>query len=576
MSLVAVFLHALASALPQVQSPPVQGPPVQGPSADARVEDLRAAAVALAAIGVEVDARRVTVRDLGDDELIAQLSRSNADLFGPEWFPMLWVALHALGLPVEATADAFRRDYVYGILEAQVAWYAAQDHAMLLRRRRPSGTDLPLLFVHELVHAVQDQRAGPGALCTRLAWAALGGSGCCQTTDSALVARCLTEGEAVAAAEAVRLRRDHQELCSTPPARYDVTPEEEADQAMLLHYALGRAFAVRAFRRGGWAEVRAAVEHPPADAAAFLHPDRRDWSFAPDLALPDWPASAGKAKVLREDTWGELGLRLLLRFVSDRSTAVRLAAVGWRGDAMRVFHTEQGRYAFVWRIVFDRGEDAAQFQALLGDGTLGKVAVRGSELDWALGDSQATTLVLAQLLAQTAAPPPASAAAAAATAACEAAIESGSPRVVDGRWQLPRLGVSLPVPEGFEADERRGIPVLFAPVAKDADAGTFRDNLVAVAPPPLAATLAEEIEGVRKRLVAAGATMVAAEVRQVGGRDVAWFEYSTRDDTRHLHHVEVQWLRDGGKVAIAGTALEGRWAAIGPRLSQVLRELRFL
>jgi hypothetical protein len=566
MVLVASF--ALAFALPQVQSP-VQGPTAQGPTPDARVEELRAAARELAAIGVDVDASKVAVRDLGDDELIAQLSRTTSELFGAEWFPMLWLALHALGLPVESTPDDFRRDYVSGTLDAQVAWYAPQERAMLLRRRRPPGTDLGLLFAHELVHAAQEQREGLGKLFAQLG----------HTTDGALLARCLTEGEAVAAAEAVRLRRDHQDLGSTPPARYDVTPEEEADHAMLLHYALGRAYAVRAFRRGGWAAVRAALAKPPANAAEFAHPDRSDWSFAPKLALPKWPESADKVKELRDDTWGELGLRLLLRFVSDRSTAVRLASVGWRGDAMRVFRTEQGGYAFVWRIAFDRVEDAAQFTALLGDRKLGKVAVRAdaksSEVDWALGDSEANTLVLAQLLAQTDMPPPASAAAIAATAACEAAIESESPRVVDGRWLLPRLGVSLPVPDGFEPDERKGIPVMFAPVAKDADAEVFRDNVVAVAPPALAATLAEEVEGVRKRLVDAGATMVAAEVRQVGGRDVAWLEYSSRDGTRKLHHVEVQWLRDGGKVAIAGTALEGRWAAIGPRLAQVLRELRF-
>ena len=559
--LVASFLSALAFALPQVKSPPPQGP-----TPDPRVEELRAAAVELAAIGVAVDAGKVAVRELGDDELIAQLGRSTTDLFGDEWFPMLWLALHALGLPVEATPDEFRRDYVSGILDAQVAWYSPQERAMLLRRRRPPDTDLPLLFAHELVHAAQDQREGLGKLFAHLG----------HTTDGALLARCLTEGEAVAAAEAVRLRREHQDLKATPPARYDVTPEEEADHAMLLHYALGRAYAVRAFRSGGWAAVRAASTDPPANAAVFAHPDRSDWSFVWGLALPDWPASVVEAKVLRNDTWGELGLRLLLRFVSDQSTAVRLASVGWRGDAMRVFRTEQGSYAFVWRIAFDRSEDAAQFVALLGDRKLGRVAVRGSEVDWALGDSEADTIVLAQLLAQTAAPPPPTAAAVAATAACEAAIESGSPRVVDGRWRLPRLGVSLPVPDGFETDERKGIPVMFAPVAKDADAEVFRDNVVAVAPPALATTLAAEIEGVRKRLVDAGATMIAAEVRQVGGRDVAWFEYSSRDGTRKLHHVEVQWLRDGGKVAVAGTALEGRWAAIGPRLSQVLGELRFL
>src|SRR5262249_52939017 len=191
MSLVASFLRALALALPQVQSPqgpPVPGPPVQGPTAqrptaDTRVEDLRAAAGELAAVGGDVDASRGGVRDLGDDELVAQLGRTTEDLFGAEWFPMLWLALHALGLPVEATSDAFRRDYVRGILDAQVAWYAPQERAMLLRRRRPPGTDQVLLFAHELVHAAQDQREGLGALFARFG----------HTTDGALLARCLTE-----------------------------------------------------------------------------------------------------------------------------------------------------------------------------------------------------------------------------------------------------------------------------------------------------------------------------------------------------------------------------------------------
>ncbi|MGE3173982.1 MAG: hypothetical protein AB7O97_15255 [Planctomycetota bacterium] len=579
LGLALALLSPALAALSLAQDPTPKAPAAASPAPQEKLPEQLVAAAAreLAEVGVQVDAGKVVIAQPDADEVAEILERFQVEAFGAEWFEMLWATLGAAGLPVEATAEEFRANYAQGVMQGQAAWYAPEGGRLLLSPQRPDGIDLSLLVAHELTHAAQDQREG----LLRL----LHGFG--RTTDAMLVARSLIEGEAEAATLAVLQRRRGKDLNALPAALIAVQPAEQRDNAMRLHYALGRQHMVRALRSGGWPAVRAAFQAPPPHGAALAHPERELWPAPTALALPEWSAEAPPAALVRDDTWGELGLRMLLRFLDTDADQVRLAGLGWRGDALRLWRLESGGLVFVWRLAFDRDEDTEQLRALLAPRVQGQLTVRGQVLEWIAASDAA----LEYLLTATAAlplPAPADAALREATAALEqpilATMAKVTPAPDDGdaaavaapdRWTLPELGASLPLPPGFEARTIQNVQALLAPPADDEMALAFRDNLVAVVQPAPSATLDELEEQTRVGLAQPPNEAIVVEQRQLAGRTVLWLEYHTTNQAGRLHHVEAAWLREGQRLSVTGTGLETRWQVIGPVLTRAIEGLRF-
>ena len=192
----------------------------------------------------------------------------------------------------------------------------------------------------------------------------------------------------------------------------------------------------------------AVFAEPPASTEQWLHPTKRGRDHPTAIVLPMEGPADGWRKV-GQDTLGELGIRnwLLLREALPRA---RRAACGWDGDMVAIYeHPTKGAFA-VWVTVWDRDDDAQRFH------------YAASEVSpaWFSRKDRVVILVSARdrftedivTWAHEALDVPE---AVAADAASTAAIETGwgeskdDPAIEGGWWRLPRLGLEMPVADGW-------------------------------------------------------------------------------------------------------------------------------
>ena len=218
-------------------------------------------------------------------------------------------------------------------------------------------------LTHELVHVLQDRLVDLG----RFLGAAPGRS------DETAARRALVEGEAVALAQDLSLRRDGRDFAALP----DVADLQRAIRTsvsgpvvarapayirtmLTFPYAAGVGF-VHAFRqRHPWAQLSAVYQDPPRSSSQILHPERyfdRREDPVP-LPLPDLAAilPAGSRLAL-EDELGEVGMtEVLRRFLGESARTA-----GWRGDRHALWDLPAGASVLVALTVWDTEELAVAF-----------------------------------------------------------------------------------------------------------------------------------------------------------------------------------------------------------------------
>lgn len=536
-------------------------------------EDLAERAAQLAAelrelgVPVRADGLRVERRD---PEEIAELLAEQRLLFEPTWFEAWWCLVRELGLQVGPTPDGLREAFMrevtqpvpsaVGPLPAQVAWYLPSDRALVFKvdPGQPAGV-ADHVVAHELVHAAQDQREGLRAIFGRLG----------PSFDGRLVARCLVEGEAEVATLLWRRAQDGGSLDEEDVQRFAVTTDEIVQGGMLLHYGLGRAHVLRRFVAGGWDEVRSAFARPPASGEQLLHQDKLGADEPVRVLLP-LPDLGPGVEVRHDDVFGELGLYMLLAVAGVPRSEAYPAAAGWDGDRLRVWRTETG-HAFVWRTVWDRELDAQQLERCLSGRVRGTVRRAGKGVDWIGADDDALRERLAAVLRATPFPDSGSEPDAATTAAAELEWARVRPPIEDGHQVFPELRLRVPVPDGWSEREVRGLRALF----RDDPDASFSDNLlVSTFELPPGTDLDQVLDEVLQALDAGSRFEVLdAERVELSGTPCLWLEYRQSLPGIELRSLEVQFLRDGTKVSVAGTVKEERWAAVGPVVERTLRSL---
>jgi hypothetical protein len=127
----------------------------------------------------------------------------------------------------------------------------------------------------------------------------------------------------------------------------------------------GALFVRDAFARGGWPAVMRAVSSPPPSTEMLVHANKIDVDFPVRVGLPDWRDDLGPAKLVRDDTLGELGVRRLLHERGWSSDEAYVFATGWDGDRLRVYELADGTDVVLWRLLWDREEDGVQFRNAL-------------------------------------------------------------------------------------------------------------------------------------------------------------------------------------------------------------------
>jgi hypothetical protein len=253
------------------------------------------------------------------------------------------------------------------LLGSQVAgFYDTETRLMnVISTFREGGTRLNLteqvIYVHEFVHALQDQHFGLDAL--------IGGAG--GSLDAQLAAVSLVEGDATAVmnlyitqVSAVAPNAALQLLAEgllagnlfMPPNIPPILVRE-----LGFPYENGLVFVLQLWRDGGWDRVNAAYSDPPTTTEQILHPEKY---LAGEGAIPveiDAPSFGGDCELVWETPLGEFYLREHLRSGLDIDSASR-AAAGWGGDQFRLYNCG-GAAAWMLRIVWDTPEDASEFTA---------------------------------------------------------------------------------------------------------------------------------------------------------------------------------------------------------------------
>ena len=230
------------------------------------------------------------------------------------------------------------------------------------------------VMAHELVHALQDQYGGIGALQERVR----------HDDDAVLALMALLEGGATVAMLAYMTDTPVERVAAIPgiAATLRAAARQSQEQtavfarapvflqaAMLFPYLEGTDFVCRLMATRTFAQILRLVEHPPDTTEQILRPEKYLSS----------PPENGRPAALDESHWRELGrpagqprrwgqfqlAEFLKRGLPETDAAA--AARGWGGDTLVLVARGDGRPPLVlWLIAWDTAADADRFQAALG------------------------------------------------------------------------------------------------------------------------------------------------------------------------------------------------------------------
>jgi len=248
---------------------------------------------------------------------------------------------------------------------------------------RTLGVMNQLILSHELRHALQDQHV---VIRDKLIVDS-------DYDDRRLAALCLFEGDASVLMEQYLTSgvtenmpemanlfqildqglsgADLAEMLGVGPALK--TAPDIVQEQLIAPYMQGRALAMAAYKKGGFALLNELMEHPPRSMEQVLHPEKYlDGPDSLDEPVPVELSETRGAEVDFEGRLGEFLIQVLLRGGAARDRA-NAAAAGWGGDAYAVLRTSEG-FRLVWRSVWDSFEDAREFESALRthmDGSIG-------------------------------------------------------------------------------------------------------------------------------------------------------------------------------------------------------------
>lgn len=263
-------------------------------------------------------------------------------------------------------------EQVVGYYDPKIGKLVVRDDVMRRMPRSEDGAAMDearMVLVHEMVHALQDQRLGLGETYDVE-----------RDSDPDNAFRSLVEGDATLAMIGYLAQRggaDLEALTRSPglirglTGEIDAVPGAELEQApailrvtLVAAYLEGLVFSAELHGRGGWPAVDAAYERLPVSSEQVLHPDKYLANEPPiAVSLPAFPKleEAGLT-VVEEDTLGELEISVYLA-LGSRSDTHPSAAAGWGGDRLRVYRDGEGRGVAVWFTAWDSERDAREAEA---------------------------------------------------------------------------------------------------------------------------------------------------------------------------------------------------------------------
>jgi hypothetical protein len=295
-----------------------------------------------------------------DRETVARMIEAHLREFGGERLDDLSAAYAKLGL-LPPGADL--RSGLLGFYSTRtLAFYDSKAKGIAISEDRPGGAlsaQGERALVHELAHALQDQRFSVGERLAVL-----------DARDRALALRAVAEGDAILTEHAYVFGGANEALLQYAFGLLGGGVEELAlsgvpalvcDQAA-FEYGSGARFVLRALAKHGWRGVDLLYRHPPLSTEQVLHPEKY-------FEAPDPPTRIGLEglaelfpegwKEVTRDTLGELAVRSLFKEILPAGRAEEVGR-GWDGDLFVAYRSGE-EIAFVWATVWDSPADALEF-----------------------------------------------------------------------------------------------------------------------------------------------------------------------------------------------------------------------
>lgn len=341
--------------------------------------------------------RDVAVQYQSDEDFRAFLRKSLDEQYPTERAERDSRLLQALGYLPEGYD--LRQGLVDAMSSQALAYYDPEQGTFFVLKTEMPASEVDAAVLHELHHALQDQRHDLAALAAPLE------SPDFQNDDQGLAYKFLVEGEAfyvqmrfalqqqggpralgmldqviglygnTARRELERMERMQLGMMGDQAkAAVDAMEARAKLPGYLYHsivspYFKGGAAVHQVFKRGGWAQIDGMFDGLPRSTEQLLHPEKVAGGPAPDapvaVALPDLSSHLGEGwSLLGQNTMGELHLRTLFETLAGSEQTS--AAAGWDGDRVQAYgKTGEAWAAIAWYLVFDGEDDARQFEAAL-------------------------------------------------------------------------------------------------------------------------------------------------------------------------------------------------------------------
>ncbi|SFR69938.1 Hvo_1808 family surface protein [Halogeometricum limi] len=291
--------------------------------------------------------------------------QSNRNVFVSEpdpWEEQLYEATFLVGED-ESVAEVFSE--LYG--GAIAGYYTPSNDRIVVVSDSEAPTMSRATLAHELVHALQDQQFGYAAPP--------------QTRDGTLAEDGLFEGDANYVESLYAERCAAEWDCVESPAR-EAGGGSSFDFGVYLTvyapYSEGPEFVAALRERGGWEAVNAAYDDVPVSSEQILHPDAYPDERPANVTVPD-RSSNEWSRFDRDpatDRLGEVFAYVMFwdaRAIDQSSLRQQTGAysrynystgatVGWAGDSVVPYRSDDGEYGYVWATEWDTKGDADQFR----------------------------------------------------------------------------------------------------------------------------------------------------------------------------------------------------------------------
>lgn len=307
-------------------------------------------------------------------DVITQFVRDQIDAEDLERARVFYVALGLL------PPDLDIQELLIRVLGEQIVGYYDPEQSLMVIRedvaadlgrggRSRELDEAEMVIVHELVHALQDQRLGLGARYREE-----------RTIDAENAFAALVEGDATLAmighmvtsqGQSLRgLTRNAGLLRMLVNSNPEAIRGQEIESAppivrlpLMSRYLDGLVYCATLHGEDGWRGVDDAHRRPPSSTEQILHPARYAAGEEPDaIALPDLAELTEAGLVMHEeDSLGELEMGIWFGLAgSDERNAS--AAEGWGGDRIRVYRRGE-ETALVWFTTWDDVGEATEAEA---------------------------------------------------------------------------------------------------------------------------------------------------------------------------------------------------------------------